>query len=113
MRRIVILSVALAVATTLASSQNKADTPDASRVSATFADPVRLMAGDKMLGEGRLYPSPVCQDMNGDGMLDIVVGDLLGKITVALRLPGDGAPRFGKDTKLMALDGKEIDFGNW
>lgn len=78
-----------------------------------FAAPVRLMAGDMMLGEGRLYPSPVCQDMNGDGLADIVVGDLFGHLTVALRVPGGGTPTFGKETKLKALDGKELDFGNW
>ena len=78
-----------------------------------FADPVRLQAGGELLGEGRLYPSPVYQDMNGDGLLDITVGDLIGEITVALRLPGDGPPRFGKEKKLEALDGKVLDFGNW
>ena len=35
--------------------------------SPTFADPVRLEAGGKLLGENRLFPSPVFQDMNGDG----------------------------------------------
>lgn len=79
----------------------------------TFADPVRLEAGGELLGEGRLFPSPVYQDMNGDGLLDITVGDLVGHITVALRLPGDGPPRFGKEKKLEALDGKVLDFGNW
>lgn len=79
----------------------------------TFAPPVRLMAADKGLGENRLFPSPVLHDMNGDGLADIVVGDLVGKLTVALRLPGTGAPRYGAETKLKASDGKELDFGNW
>jgi hypothetical protein len=78
-----------------------------------FAEPVRLMAGDPLLGEGRLYPSPVYQDMNGDGLLDIVVGDLRGLLTVALRLPGEGPPKFGAESNLKALDGKDIDFHNW
>jgi hypothetical protein len=78
-----------------------------------FAPPVRLKAGDKFLGEGRLYPSPVFHDMNGDGLPDIVVGDLWGKLTVALRLPGDGPPSYGAETKVMASDGKELDFHNW
>ena len=78
-----------------------------------FAPPVRLKAGDRFLGEGRLYPSPVFRDMNGDGLPDIVVGDLWGKLTVALRLPGDGRPRYSAETKVMASDGKELDFHNW
>jgi len=79
----------------------------------TFAPPVRLKAGDKFLGENRLFPSPVFHDMNGDGLLDIVTGDLFGRLTVALRLPGDGPPRYGAETKVMAVDGKELDFHNW
>lgn len=78
-----------------------------------FAPPVRLRAGDAFLGVDRLYPSPVFHDMNGDGRADIVVGDLRGRITIALREEGDGPARFAAETKLMAQDGKELDFANW
>ena len=77
-----------------------------------FADPVRLEAGGKLLGAGRLYPSPVFHDVNGDGRLDIVVGDLWGKLTVALREAGD-ARSFGAETKIKGTDGKDLDFANW
>ena len=80
---------------------------------ATFADPVRMQAGDKMMGEARLYPSPVLHDVDGDGLQDMVIGDLFGKITVAPRLSGDGAPRFGPEAPLQAADGKELKFHNW
>lgn len=79
----------------------------------SFAPPVRLMAADKGLGENRLFPSPVFHDINGDGLQDLVIGDLIGRLTVALRLPGKGAPSYGAETKLMASDGKELDFHNW
>ena len=80
---------------------------------ATFAKPVRLMAGDQFLGENRYFPSPVFHDLNGDGLADIVVGDLRGHMTVALRKPGDGPVTFEAETKLMDVDGKVIDFHNW
>lgn len=79
----------------------------------TFAPPVRIQAGDKYLGEGRLYPSPVFHDVDGDGRLDIVIGDLPGALTYAPRLPGDGAPRFGKEQPLLGAEGKPVKFHNW
>ncbi len=77
-----------------------------------FAAPVRLQAGKEFLGQGRLYPSPVYHDMNGDGRLDIVVGDLWGKLTVALREPGS-SPAIAGETKLNGTDGEVLDFANW
>lgn len=74
-----------------------------------FAAPVRLQAGGKLLGEGRLYPSPVAHDVNGDGRLDLVVGDLRGRITVALRT----ASGYAAEAPMRAADGKDIDFHNW
>ncbi len=75
--------------------------------------PVRLSAGDALLGKSRLFPSPVFHDVDGDGRLDVVVGDLRGHLTWAARLPGDGAPRFGAEQKLKDAEGKILDFGNW
>ena len=79
----------------------------------TFAPPVRLKAGDKFVGEGRYFPSPVFHEMNGDGTLDVVVGDLMGKLTIALRRPGPGPIAFEKETSLKAADGKDLKFHNW
>jgi hypothetical protein len=76
----------------------------------TFKSPVRLMAGDALLGEDRLYPSPVFHDMNGDGLLDIVVGDLQGRLTLALQGKVDGARTFAAETEVEASDGKRLDF---
>ncbi|HZN39689.1 MAG TPA: hypothetical protein VFD82_12845 [Planctomycetota bacterium] len=81
--------------------------------SPTFGEPVRLKAGDKFLGENRWFPSPVFQDMNGDGRADVVVGDLAGHLTIALREASDGPPAYAAETKQMALDGKLLDFHNW
>lgn len=98
--------VSLSVVSVLAS-------PAVAQARSGFAAPVRLLAGAKGLGEGRLYPSPVLHDHNGDGLLDLFVGDLRGRITVALREQGNGAPRFGAEQKVLAADGKELDFHNW
>jgi hypothetical protein len=71
------------------------------------------MAGGQFLGEKRLFPSPVFHDVDGDGRADIVVGDLRGHLTVALRKPGAGPIEFAAETKLLDVEGKVIDFHNW
>lgn len=78
----------------------------------TFAPPVRLQAGAALLGQHRLYPSPVLHDLDGDGLVDVVVGDLRGRLTVAPRTAKSPAT-FGTEQKVMAANGKELDFANW
>jgi hypothetical protein len=86
------------------------DTQTTTESSANFAAPVRLMAGDAYLGEYRMYPSPALHDWNGDGRLDVVIGDLPGRVTVALRAE-DGS--LGSDERVKGRDGELLDFGNW
>jgi hypothetical protein len=82
--------------------------------SPAWAPPVRLAAGDALLGEGRLYPSPVWHDLDGEGRLDVVVGDLRGHLTVARGIAGpDGKPAYGKEEKVLGADGKILDLQNW
>ncbi len=80
-----------------------------------FAAPKRIKAGDGFLGEGRLYPSPVLHDVNGDKRPDIVVGDLFGKVTVACRTTEDGdkVVRFGAEKPLKDRSGQQLKFHNW
>ena len=74
---------------------------------------LRAVTDLKLLGERRLYPSPVYRDLDGDGLEDLVVGDLRDRLTVAHRAPGDGPAKYGAEKPVLAVDGKEIDFHNW
>lgn len=75
-----------------------------------LAAPKRLAAGDALLGAGRLYPSPAVRDMNGDGHLDIVIGDLPGRVTVAY---GKGDGTLGAEEDMLRADGQPLKFHNW
>ncbi len=79
---------------------------------AKFAEPVRIMAGDKYLGENRAYPSPAFHDVNADGLVDVIVADLPGRVTVALG-SSKKPMSFGKEKPLLGKDKKQLDFGNW
>jgi phytoene dehydrogenase-like protein len=74
---------------------------------------VRLKAGESFLGVDRLYPSPVWHDVDGDGLADVVVGDLSGLLTVARRQRSAGPAAFAAETKVLAENGEELDFANW
>ena len=87
-------------------------TPDTAP--ARFAPPVRLRAGDRWLGEGRYYPSPVLQDLDGDGVREVVVADLPGRPTWAkVARGGDGAVAVSAEKPLLDRDGRPLDFSNW
>jgi hypothetical protein len=99
-----------------AAAPNAGQAPEAApaaRRSIEFGSGTVLLAGESRMGARRLYPSPVFHDMNGDGRLDLAIGDLWGKITVALRLPGEGPALFGPEEPLLARDGAPLDFKNW
>ena len=57
--------------------------------------------------------SPQFVDFDADGLADVVVGDLFGRITVATRVAGDGPPEWGAEVPLEAADGEELKFHNW
>ena len=78
-----------------------------------FAAPQRISAGDAYLGQGRLYPSPVLHDIDGDKHLDILVADLIGKVTVARRVATETGMRVLAETPLNGRNGKPLKFHNW
>lgn len=80
----------------------------------TFDAPVQVKAGDSFVGHqlnkaDRLYPSPALHDLDGDGKLDMVIGDLRGTLTVTTRTK-DG---WGEEKVLNGADGKPLKFSNW
>lgn len=79
----------------------------------TFGAPELIRADALLAGIGRRYPSPVMHDVDGDGLADLVLGDLYGAVTVSKRLAGEGPPRFGPEMPLLASDGTELVFNNW
>ncbi len=79
-----------------------------------FAPPVRIKAGDAWLGADRLYPSPVLHDIDGDGRRDVLVGDLFGRVTMALTVnTEDGGTKLAAETPLLDRRGEELIFHNW
>lgn len=84
-------------------------TPGAPPTPPTFATPVRLLEGERFLGAGRMYPSPVMFDVDGDGKLDMVIGDLVGKLTFSKRVDG----RWQESQPLRDVDAKPLRFNNW
>lgn len=80
----------------------------------TFDAPKMLKAGDAPIGHllnkrERLYPSPALHDLDGDGVKDLVIGDLFGSLTWCK----GGKEGFGEEKTLMAADGKPLKFSNW
>ena len=78
-----------------------------------FAAPKRIKAGDGFLGEGRLYPSPVLHDVDGDKIPDVVVGDLFGKVTFARRETSPPSGVLGAEQSMKDRSGEQLKFHNW
>ena len=78
-----------------------------------FAEPVRLKAGDAFLGEGRSYPSPAMHDIDGDGVVDVVIGDLPGTISLARGVRKGGAYTLAAEKSVKMKDGNRLEFNNW
>ena len=81
---------------------------------AGFAVPVRIKAGDAHLGEGRILPSPVVHDVDRNGCPHVVIGDLHGRVTVALRSnKSEKSVLFDAENPLNDRSGDQLKFHNW
>ncbi len=95
------------VATSLAAPAD-AHRPDAG----LFEEPVRLTAAGEPLGKKVRYPSPSLADIDGDGVPELVVGDLGGHVRVATRDSEAGDTAWSA-LKTFVTDGRELKFHNW
>ena len=77
-----------------------------------FAAPIRLMAGERAMGGARLYPSPVLHDIDGDNLPEMIIGDLMGALTVSRR-GSDRGDVWSEARPLKGADGKNLKFHNW
>ena len=79
---------------------------------ATFAKPVPLMDGKSVLGAELRYPSPALHDLDGDGKLELVVGDLTGRVHIASAAGGASETQWTELTPLQS-DSEDLKFNNW
>ena len=74
-----------------------------------FAPPVQMVGGGQPLGGRKMYPSPAAHDVDGDGKLDLVLGDLPGRIT----WPRRGVDGMEREQPFEKTDGTQLNFSNW
>ena len=80
---------------------------------AAFAAPQRLMAGTEALGRSQMYPSPVLFDVDGDGALELITGDLFGHLKVHEPVEGEGRTTWSEPKPLKGANGKALKLDNW
>ncbi|MDA7978729.1 MAG: hypothetical protein MPJ50_08160 [Pirellulales bacterium] len=102
--RFVCLIVALAITATIAVDVRADD--------AQFEQPVEITAGTKTFAYVS-YPSPVLQDLNGDGKRELVIGDLWGRLQFAERASVNGKAEWEAVANMQTAEGKDIKFSNW
>ena len=79
-----------------------------------FKPPVRLKADGMFIGVGRRYPSPSVQDVNGDSLPDILIGDLFGRLTFAARQGGSTKGlTYSGEQAMKDRRGEALKFHNW
>ena len=76
--------------------------------------PVRLKVGDAFIDSGRHigYSSPVLRDYDGDGKLDLLVGNFRGHIQLFKNVGTAKAPSY-EEGGLLEVNGKPLKINNW
>jgi hypothetical protein len=76
--------------------------------------PVRIEAGGDFIDTGACigHSGPQLMDLDGNGVMDLLVGDFAGHIHLFRNTGGNAAPVYAEGTPLEA-DGKPIKVSNW
>jgi len=82
-----------------------------------FEPPVMVLVKDEPLNTvaKKMFPSPGMFDVDGDGQVELVIGDLLGAVGVHenLNTSGTGDPAWGPREELTGIAGDAIETPNW
>lgn len=78
-----------------------------------FAPPERLTEGDTFVGQGRIYPSPVMFDIDGNGRAELILGDLRGDLTITRRTTSGSSTVWEGTEPLRGAGGTNVKFTNW
>ena len=82
---LVLVTLSCAVAPVAAALGHSGSCSDETKL---FDAPEALLTADSPF-TGQMYPSPVLRDIDGDGMAELVVGDLPGRMRFATRKGND------------------------
>ncbi len=110
--------LALFVSPALADQKQKPDSVKArTSLKNPLEAPVRLMVGKEALNVAakQMYPSPAFYDIDGDGQMELIVGDIFGTLNVYENKnnSGKGDPVWAKHKALRSVDGEKIKVSNW
>jgi hypothetical protein len=79
-----------------------------------FDPPVRLKAGDKYVDTGAnvAHTGPLLHDYDGDGKIDLLVGNFRGTVQLFRNVGTREAPVY-EPKGLLQADGKDVTIPNW
>ncbi len=81
-----------------------------------FEAPIMMVVGSNPLNNSarQMYPSPAMFDVDNDGKMELVVGDIFGSINVYENENNKaGDPIWAKHIRLKTADGEKIKVSNW
>ena len=81
---------------------------------ATFEAPIMLLAGGEPMEAGYSYPSPAVFDVDNDGQDEMVLGEIMGTVSVCENEnKSSGDPEWSSVAPLLAADGEPLQLNNW